>query len=240
MRYLNYCLLFIAPLLLSSRRDKPAKLHLERSGILRHIPEPSDVVYDKDSGHYFIVSDHGILFECDTNGTILRKAAKEGMDFEGVEVKDGYVYVSDEKPRRVYKYSKDKLELEKVYTVSFSGAMNKAFESITYNYSKNCFVMVSQQPAVIYEYDDNFQVLNKYPFPGARDISAARWYNGSFYLLSNKDNTLYLCDASTYEVKKTYKLNIINPEGLAFDAGGRVIVTSDDMQSIYLFNSLPN
>ena len=61
---------------------------------LKNIPEPSDIVYDKDTKHYFIVSDHGILFETDLAGNIIRKAHDEGMDFEGVEVTDSFVYVS--------------------------------------------------------------------------------------------------------------------------------------------------
>src|ERR1700744_3557472 len=82
---------------------------------LKNIPEPSDIVYDKETNHFFIVSDHGMLFECDLTGKIIRKAKEEGMDFEGVEIKDGFVYVSDERPRKVYKYRKSDLSFVKMY-----------------------------------------------------------------------------------------------------------------------------
>src|ERR1700744_4752759 len=82
---------------------------------LNKIPEPSDIAYDKETGHFYIVSDHGMLFECDPAGKVIRKAREEGMDFEGVEIKDGFVYVSDEKPRKVYKYRKSDLSLVKIY-----------------------------------------------------------------------------------------------------------------------------
>src|SRR5580698_8702750 len=77
-------------------KDVPhCKFKFDHFKSLNGIPEPSDVVYDKDTKHLFIVSDHGKLFECELDGKIIRKADKEGMDFEGVEVKDSFVYVSD-------------------------------------------------------------------------------------------------------------------------------------------------
>jgi uncharacterized protein YjiK len=242
MRSWIFSVSLIAVLLLSFKgTDVPsASFSFEHFKSLNGIPEPSDIVYDKATDHFLIVSDHGILFECSRDGKIITRAKEEGMDFEGVEIKGDYVYVSDETPRKVYKYRRKDLSLEKVYQVSFSGAMNKAFESIAYNETKHCFVMVSQQPAVIYEYKDDFTVLNKYSFKYARDISAARWYQGYFYLLSNKDRCIFKCDPETYEVKEVYPINVLNPEGLAFDDKGNVAITSDDLQRIYFFKNLPS
>lgn len=201
------------------------------------MPEPSDIVFDAETGNYFIVSDHGKLYECDSLGNIIRKAQKEGLDFEGVEIKDGYVYVSDETPRKVYKYKKSDLSLVDVYTVSWAGAMNKAFESIAYNEAKGCFVLVSQEPAVIIEYDKDFKELKRHPFHYARDISSARWYNGYLYLLSSKDCAIFKCNPETYEVLDEYRLNIINPEGLAFSRTGDILITSDDLQRLFFIKT---
>jgi len=224
----------------SGRKDVPhCNFKFEHFKSLNKIPEPSDIVYDKESNHFFIVSDHGKLFECGLTGNIIRKAPEEGMDFEGVEVKDSFVYVSDETPRKVYKYRKSDLSLVKVYQVSWGGAMNKAFESITYNYTKKCFILVSQEPVKIVEYDDNFHELDKYPFKGVRDMSGARWYKDELYLLSGKDECIIKCDPATYEPKEYYKINVLNPEGLAFDAEGNVLITSDDLQRLYFFKNLP-
>ena len=235
------CLLFAVPVLLCSwKKGAPhCKFKFEHSKGLKNIPEPSDIVYDKETNHFFIVSDHGILFECNLDGSIIRKAHYEGMDFEGVEVKDSFIYVSDESPRKVYKYRKSDLSMVKEYNVSWAGAMNKAFESITYNYAKSCFVLVAQYPTVIIEYNDDFKEINRYKFQQTRDISDARWYKGDIYLMGNLDETIFKCDPNTYEVKESYKINVLNPEGLAFDADGNVIVTSDNLQRIYYFKNLP-
>ena len=69
-------------------------LRATESHILKTIPEPSDVVFDKETGHLFIVSDRGILFECDMAGKVIRKAPIEGMDFEGVAVQPNVLRLS--------------------------------------------------------------------------------------------------------------------------------------------------
>ena len=70
-------------------------------------------------------------------------------------------------------------------------------------------------------------------------MSGARWYKGDMYLLGNLDETIFKCDPNTYEVKEWYKINVLNPEGLSFDANGNVSITSDDLQRLYFFKNLP-
>ncbi len=205
---------------------------------LKHIPEPSDIAFDKSTNHLFIVSDHGKLFECDTTGTIIRKALIEGDDFEGVEIKDSFIYVSDETPRKVYKYLKADLSLVNIYPVSWGGAMNKAYESITWNQSKKCFVLVGEQPAIIVEFDESFKELARHPFKEASCVSGARWYNGKLYLLNSMDACIYTCDPITYEVQESYTVNMLNPEGIAFDDAGKMLLVSDDAQALHYFNKL--
>jgi hypothetical protein len=40
-------------------------------------------------------------------------------------------------------------------------------------------------------------------------------------------------------VKEYYDIDVLNPEGLAFDADGNVSITSDDLQRLYFFKNLP-
>ena len=236
----NLLLIMYVSLFSFGQKELPHyRLRFDHFNVLHKIPEPSDIVFDKDSNHYFIVSDHGRLFECDLEGNVIRKAIDEGLDFEGVEVKDSFVYVSDETPRKVYQYRKGDLSLVKVYSLAWGGAMNKAYESITYNYTKKCFVLVAQQPATIVEYTDDFMEISRTPFPGARDISGARWHDGKIYLLADLDASIIMCNASTYKQEAYYKINVLNPEGIAFDANGNVSITSDDLQRLYFFKSLP-
>ena len=214
------------------------KLKYEHS-VSTKIAEPSDVVYDKETNHIFIVSDHnGGLYECETNGKIIRKAKYEGLDCEGVEIKDSFVYVADESGRKVYKYGKAALNLIQTYPLPYTGPRNSGFESITYNETKHCFVLITEKdPTVIYEMDNDFHVLRTKPFKGVRDISSARWYKGAMYLLSDLDAEILRCNPTTYEVEEEFSINVFNPEGLSFDNDGNITITSDNLQRIYYFKN---
>jgi uncharacterized protein YjiK len=207
---------------------------------LAHIPEPSDIVFDSVTGHCFIVSDHGILFETEPSGRVIRKASARGMDFEGVELWGNSVYVSDESGRKVYRYRKADLKLEKVYPVSWGGPMNKSFESISWNSAKKCFVLIVEMPATVVEYDTSFKEIAKYPLHFARTINGCRWYRDKLYMISSSNAAIFRCDPLSYEPEAIYTVRILNAEGIAFDRDGKVTVTSDNEQKIYFFNNLPN
>jgi len=241
MRAFILAVLFCVPFLLSSGlKEVPhCKFKFENFKYLNKISNPSDIVYDKDSKHLFIVSGQGNLFECDLTGNIIRKAKEGGMDYEGVEVTDSFVYVVDARTREVNKYNKSDLFLAHTYNAPSIGTSNKSFESIIYNTTKKCFILVSQSPASIIEYGNDFRETDRHRFSGARDISGARWYNGYIYLLSNLDETIFKCDPITYEVKEYYKIDVLNPQGMTFDADGNVCITSADLQRIYFFKNLP-
>ncbi len=216
------------------------RLKALKHSFLKGIPEPSDIVFDAETGHFFIVSDHGILFECDSSGLVLHRAKEEGMDFEGVEVKGVHIYVSDESGRKVYKYRKSDLFLEQTYQVYWGGPMNNSYESIAYNNTKNCFVLISEKPPTVVEYDTTFKELAQYPLGFTRDINGCRWHGGSLYMVSNGNASVFKCDPVHYKPEAIYKVNILDPEGIAFGRNGNVFITSDNEQRLYVFNTLPN
>lgn len=241
MRLPKTALLAPALLLLTSFRggEMPhSSLKSSRFVPLR-VPEPSDVARDAESGHLFIVSDNGFLYETDANGTILRRAEQAGWDFEGVEVKGNGVYVSDESARKIYRYDKHSLLVDRTYEVPYHGARNSGFESIAWNESKGCFILVSEQdPVTIYEYSEDFRPINQQRFMAARDVSSARWWDGKMYLLSDEDEAVYQLDPKTYAAEARYGISILNPEGLAFESDGRMLISADDRQRLYFFNAL--
>ncbi|OJW77854.1 MAG: hypothetical protein BGO69_00060 [Bacteroidetes bacterium 46-16] len=222
------------------KKNIPVHSFKPESHITVKVPEPSDVVYDEETGHLFVVSDNGLLYECEASGKVIRRSPDKGMDFEGIEVKGDYLYISDESPRTIYKYNKKTLKIENTYHVPYFGARNSGFESITYNATKHCFVLVSEKnPIKIFEYNEDFQSLRDYSFHAARDISSARWYKGQMYLLSDEDMCIFRCDPNTYEVKEKFKIDILNPEGLTFDKTGNVIISADDLERLYFFKTIP-
>jgi uncharacterized protein YjiK len=206
------------------------------------IPEPSDICFDSKSGNFFIVSDDGILFETDKDGKVIRKVAENDADFEAVYVDENNVYAVNERHRKIYIYSRVSFQKIKTITVPFGGGRNRAYEAFTFNKAKNAFVLVVEKdPITLLELDANFLITNQFDLSKmARDIAAASFQNGFLWLLSDEDSTVLKLNPTTYEVIEKWKLPVINPEGLAFDKDGNLVITCDDMQRIYYFNNPEN
>lgn len=198
------------------------------------VPEPSDICYSANTGTYFIVGDGGYLYETDEAGKIIRKADYSGLDFEGVYADDDNVYVMEEMTRTIIVFDKKTLTKTGIHRISYHGARNKGYEAITYNEAKKCFVVITERdPIWLHELDEKFLVENEIEIKKIRDISAATFHNGKFYVLSDEDYRVYEMNPLTYQVEKIYKLNVLNPEGLCFAPDGTLKVVSDDMQMMF-------
>ncbi|MBK8600785.1 MAG: SdiA-regulated domain-containing protein [Flavobacterium sp.] len=210
--------------------------------ITTQIPEPSDLCFDSKSGNFFVVSDDGILFETDKEGKIIRKVKENDADFEAVHVDENNVYAVNERHRKIYVYNRVSLQKTKTITVPFGGGRNRAYEALTFNKEKNTFILVVEKdPITLLELDVNFNIINEIDLSKiARDIAAASFHNGFLWLLSDEDSTVLKLNPTSYEVIEKWKLPVINPEELAFDNDGNLVITCDDMQRIYYFNNPEN
>lgn len=214
-------------------RIKPFKL------IATAIPEPSDICFDTRSNHFFIVSDNGILFETDNDGKILRRKAESNCDYEAVCLGENVVYAVDETHRNIHVYDSEKLECSKIINVPYQGGRNSGYEAIAYNPIKQTLLLITEKnPVTLFELDSHYAITNQKDLSGlARDISAATFHSGFLWLLSDEDRTVFKLDPQTYQRMGQWELPLINPEGLAFDADGNLIISCDDMQRIYYFNN---
>lgn len=203
------------------------------------IPEPSDLCYHASTNTFYVVSDNGILFETDADGKILRQVKQANTDFEAVYADDQFVYAVDETHRDIYTYNTSDLKQVRIANVPYSGGRNKGFEAITFNKSKNTFVVITERdPIMLFELDANFKISNQFDLSAiARDIASACYHDNALWLLSDEDMMLFKLNPQTYEVLQKWSLPVINPEGFAFDKDGNLLVTCDDMQRIYYFNN---
>lgn len=231
-------ILAIALLPFCMAAQKPTKLKPVRS-ISVNIPEPSDICYNPKTDTFFIVSDNGILFETDKEGQVLRKVNDKGADYEGVFSDDKNTYALSETHRTIAVYDNESLRKIRTLSIPYSGARNKGFEAITFNKSKNSFIVLTEKdPLLLFELDSDFKVKNQIDLAAvASDISAATWHNDFLWLLSDESMLLLKLNPLTYEVVEKWSLPVINPEGLTFDAAGNLMITCDDMQRIYYFNN---
>jgi len=203
------------------------------------IPEPSDICFSAISSTFFVVSDNGVLFEINHDGTIIRKVEEIDSDFEAVHSDENNVYAVNERHRKICVYDKNSLRKTKTITVPFGGGRNRGYEAITFNNAKNVFVLVVEKdPITLFELDADFKIINEINLSKiARDIAAATFYDNHLWLLSDEDRSIFKLNPTTYEVIGQWLLPVINPEGLAFDKEGNLLVTCDDMQRLYYFNN---
>lgn len=234
----QYHLIFVAFFSISVSAQKAVKIK-PASSKSTAIPEPSDICYSANSNTFFVVSDNGILFEIDRDGKIIRKVTESDSDFEAVHVDEHNVYAVNEKYRKICIYDKKSLQKIKTVTVPFGGGRNRGYEAITFNKTKNTFILVVEKdPITLLELDADFNIKNEIDLSKiARDISAASFHDNYLWLLSDEDRTLLKLNPSSYQVIEKWLLPVINPEGFAFDKDGSLLVTCDDMQRIYYFNN---
>ena len=148
------------------------------------------------------------------------------------------IYVSDETSRKIMLYDAKTLEFIRSYQLQLQRASNSGFESIAYNSKKERFILVTEKnPITIQEYSKDFVLQGEIAFTSVRDISAASFYNGSLFLLSDEDHLLMKL-SENYEIEKTWDLNLLNPEGFCFDENNNLIVISDDLEMLYNFGKI--
>lgn len=218
------------------RAQVKKKMHYQSKVVIK-VPEPSDICLSPDKNTMFIVSDKGMVFQTDLKGKVIKASSVLGTDFEGVYADSAFVYVADETARLVYKLDQQTLEKVGVYEVPYSGARNSGVESLTYNEARKRFVMITEKnPILIFELDGDFKKVNREKFTASRDISAATYHDGFLWLLGDEDRTVFKLDANNYQVLESILINVPNPEGIAFDKEGKMIICGDDTTTLYYFN----
>jgi Uncharacterized protein conserved in bacteria len=177
------------------------------------------------------------LYETDSNFQVIRKAAFSGFDFEDVCSDSTSVYICDETMRRVFVLDLYTLEQKGIKMVQYHGGRNLGYESITYNPVNKRFVMATEKdPTIINEFDANFVLQNETKFKNKGDISGLCYHNNSLYVLSDEKHLLYRVNPTSYQIEHTYNLSsILNPEGICFAPNGQLVIISDDLQKVYLY-----
>jgi uncharacterized protein YjiK len=203
------------------------------------IEEPSDISLSTDGKSFYIVSDKGSLYKTDLEGKTITKSNLVGTDFEAVFAKDNKVYVVDERYRKIYTLNENTLTQESAKTIPYSGARNSAYEGICWNKAKKRFVLaIEKSPVMLYELDENLNVVNEIDFKSITDISSITYADGFLWILSEEDHCLVKADANTYQPIKKYNINIVGAEGVVFDNNKQLYITSDGMGLIYKYNTI--
>ncbi len=184
-----------------------------------------------------IASDNGKVFTFDVTTNTSKEMNFSGEDFEGIYMSDEYIYVLEERSRKVEKLNL-KFEHLNTYEISYNGRLNRGFEGIVYNPDLKRFIVVTEtNPCILIELNEDFQVLkNKYL--DINELSDITFYGGMYWLLSEEDHCIYIMDPNSYRVEKKIKLNIIGAEGICF-VNNLLFITSDKLSKLFVYD-VPN
>lgn len=208
------------------------------------ISEPSDICLAEDKKSYFVVSDQGFLYQLDLDFKVIKKSKILFNDAEGVMHYKGQIYLVEERIRMVACVDMSKDELLSKKEILYGGGKNKGFESICYNPARERFILFTEKnPITLYEVIQldgvDVQVTNRKEINLNGDISGVTFYKGKLYAISDKNHCIYRMNPNTYQVEVIWEFSLLNAEGICFAPNGDLIIVSDDLQLIHVFD-FPN
>ena len=117
---------------------------------------------------------------------------------------------------------------------------NDGLETLIYDEDTKEFVGISEKsPVVAYTFNQQFEKIKTTPLSIASDISSGCYHKGFYYLLSDEDHRVFQCNKD-FSVINSWSVKIINPEGICFDTNGDLVICSDEMQTIFFYDSPEN
>lgn len=214
----NIILLFITdPLILIEKKPSNVK-------------ESSAIFWD--SKRLYILGDSGqlLISEDDTSSFF----SLDFEDSEGIYVGDEHIFVTEERSRKVVVLEKFTLKKIAEKYIPFSGRLNRGFEGITYNTNTNEFLVITEEnPCQIIRLDKDFNTIAYHDLQ-ISEASDLAFFKNDIWVISDVNATIYKLDSNNFNVKKSWAIDVLNPEGITFSEN-QMIVVSDNLEKIYYY-----
>ncbi len=201
------------------------------------LAEPSEIV-NLGTDRFLVLANKGFIYEIDADGKIVRKAETTGFDLEGAcSVKDK-LFITDESLRQVMIFQSHDMSFVETRQLQYNGPRNLGFEAITYNPDAGVFLLATEKnPQLIIEYSNHFIQGKQVSIKGINEVSAMDFYKGHLYILSDEQNAVFKVNPKDYTILYSWKLPIVNPEGICFSGNGDMVIVSDDMGKMFFFKN---
>ncbi len=195
-----------------------------------NVKESSAIFWDNKN--LYVLGDSGQLLISDNNTSSY--FALDFEDSEGIYVNDEHIFVTEERSRKVVILKKETLKKIAEKHIPFSGRLNRGFEGITYNTnSKEFLVITEENPCQIIRLDKDFNVIAYHDLQ-ISEASDLAFFKNDIWVISDVNATIYKLDSNNFNVKESWAINVLNPEGITFSEN-QMIVVSDNLEKIYYY-----
>lgn len=184
---------------------------------------------------FYMVSNRGCIAETDEHGKIIRRTKYDGSDFEDIFMADSLLYVIDESLRKIEVLHARDFSLVNMAFLPFHGPRNAGFESISLIPDQKKIIAITEDPVVICELDEQLRVTRQVSFKQFGEVSSVTYHDNYLWFLSDRNHEVMQVNPADYKIVKRWKIPVINPEGICFDATGELLVLSDDMGMLFRF-----
>ena len=209
-----------------------------------NVPEPSGLSLSIDGKYLWTVSDdNNTVYKLSLTGDIIKKFVIDVIDLEGITVIDtNRIAVIAELKRKIILIDTLGNEIFKV-RLDLKGENNSGIEGITYDKNRDHFYVVNEKtPTLLIKLDSELNLINKRNLKIAADLSGLSYDDSTdeLWIISDESKLIMICNTEG-EVKKKFKINIPQIEGIAVDNRNRLIyIVSDYTETLYVFKILLN
>ena len=197
------------------------------------VEEPSDVCVK--GNEFIVVSDKGDVFSLSKDFSQKRLLQSNLSDPEGIFCSGDSIWVAEERSRLITSLLYSNPSKIRSVEIPYSGGRNKGYEALCRKVDGNWLLFTEKEPVWMIELDSKFREIGRTILSLPGDVSSAAIYNGQLFLLSDEAACVWKMDLATNKILKTYTFNILNAEGLCFDADGGMWIMSDAEKKIYQF-----
>jgi len=208
------------------------------------VPEPSGLSLSIDGKYLWTVSDENkSVYKISLIGDIIKKFSVDEIDLEGITVIDtNRIAVIAELKRRIIISDTLGNEISRVQ-LDLKGENNSGIEGITYDKNRDQFYVVNEKAlTLLIKLDNEFNIINKRKLKIADDLSGLSYDESTdnLWIISDESKLIIICNTEG-EVKKKFKINIPQIEGIAVDnKKGLIYIVSDYTETLYIFKFLLN
>tara|TARA_B100001741_G_C16554133_1_gene601345 strand:- start:5339 stop:6007 length:669 start_codon:yes stop_codon:yes gene_type:complete len=195
-----------------------------------NIKESSAICWN--DGGLYVLGDSGQLGFLKDGSLVVNSFDFE--DSEGLYVDENHIFITEERSRKIVILDKNSLKKIDEKQLFFSGRLNRGFEGITYNpISEEFLIITEENPCQIIKTDKDFNTLGYYDLL-ISEASDLVFFENALWVLSDINATIYKLNPFTFNVENSWRIKVVNPEGITFSEN-QMIIVSDNLEKIYYY-----